>query len=99
MQDHRALIALGVAGLLLAATAQAKIPRSRQAIAEFKAQQPCPANGRRSGACPGWQIDHRIPLKCGGPDEPSNMQWLTVEDHKTKTRNESAICLHRGNQQ
>lgn len=66
--------------------------RSHAAKAEFKRLHPCPATGRPRGACPGWQIDHRTPLKCGGPDHHSNMQWLTVEQHKEKTRMESAWC-------
>lgn len=84
--------AAALAALLLFGAAEAKTPRSRQAIAEFKKEQPCPANGNRYGPCPGWQIDHRIPLKCNGADDPSNMQWLTVEDHKKKTAREARLC-------
>lgn len=29
---------------------------------------------------PGYVVDHVIPLACGGPDEPSNMQWQTKEE-------------------
>ena len=39
---------------------------------------PCPANGRSSGACPGYVVDHKVPLKRGGPDSPANMQWQTI---------------------
>lgn len=66
--------------------------RSKAAIAEFKRLQPCPANGNRYGPCPGWQIDHIVPLKCAGPDDPGNMQWLTVQDHKKKTAREARLC-------
>lgn len=72
--------------------ADAKIARSKKAIAEFKRIEPCPANANRYGPCPGWQIDHRVPLKCKGADTPSNMQWLTVADHKRKTAKESRLC-------
>ena len=78
--------------LLLPGLSDAKIPRSREAIAEFKQLQPCPANGNRRGPCPGWQIDHITPLKCKGDDAPANMQWLTVEDHKAKTKREARWC-------
>lgn len=66
--------------------------RSSATRAEFKRANPCPATSERRGPCPGYQIDHVAPLKCGGPDAPSNMQWLTVEDHKAKTRREARWC-------
>jgi hypothetical protein len=33
---------------------------------------------------PGYVVDHVIPLKRGGPDTPSNMQWQTIEEAKAK---------------
>lgn len=66
--------------------------RDKRAIAEFKRAYPCPANENKYGPCPGWQIDHVTPLKCHGDDAPSNMQWLTVEEHKDKTKRESMLC-------
>jgi len=50
------------------------IKRSRAVIRAFKRIHPCPAT-----PCKGWQIDHVIPLACGGRDAVSNMQWLPVE--------------------
>ncbi|MFS4454512.1 HNH endonuclease signature motif containing protein [Maribacter sp. 2304DJ31-5] len=38
----------------------------------------------------GYEIDHIIPLSEGGTDDPSNMQLLTVEQHKRKTARERA---------
>lgn len=72
--------------------AHAKIPRSNSAKAEFKRQQPCPSTGRPRGACRGYVIDHVIPLCAGGPDEPANMQWQTVEAAKVKDRAERHQC-------
>ena len=86
------LLIAALLAAIIAVPAEAKIHRSRQAIAEFKRQQPCPANGNRYGPCPGWQIDHRTPLKCHGADAPGNMQWLTVEAHKRKTAREAKLC-------
>jgi len=43
---------------------------------KFKHSNPCPSTGRSSGACPGYQVDHRQPLAAGGADHKSNMQWL-----------------------
>jgi 5-methylcytosine-specific restriction endonuclease McrA len=60
--------------------------------AEFQRAHACPATGRHRGACPGYQVDHIRPLKCGGPDRPENMQWLTVEQHKEKTGREAPLC-------
>jgi hypothetical protein len=39
-----------------------------------------------AGACPGYVVDHIIPLKRGGADEPANMQWQTVAEAKAKDR-------------
>lgn len=75
----------------LASSAEAA-PRSAAARAEFQRANPCPATGKARGACPGWQVDHVTPLKCSGADAPANMQWLTVEDHKRKTKREAKIC-------
>lgn len=52
------------------------IARSASTIAAFKRAHACPATGLHTGACPGWAIDHVIPLDCGGCDAVSNMQWL-----------------------
>jgi hypothetical protein len=41
---------------------------------------------------PGYVVDHIKPLACGGPDDPSNMQWQTIDDAKEKDRWERAGC-------
>jgi hypothetical protein len=69
--------------------------RSRALRAEFQRSNPCPSTGLRSGACPGHQVDHREALICGGRDELQNLQWLSVEDHKAKTRVEVKLCRPR----
>ena len=63
-----------------------KIARTRSARAGFEHSHPCPSTGKTSGACPGYVVDHVTPLKRGGADAPSNMQWQTVEAAKAKDK-------------
>lgn len=69
-------------------------PRSTQAKNDFKKSNPCPSTGSSKGACPGYDIDHRRPLAAGGEDKPSNMQWLSKEQHKQKTSQERRDCTY-----
>ena len=85
--------ALTVALLALACgAAQAKIPRSQSAKAEFNRANPCAATGERRGRCPGYVIDHIQPLCAGGADAPANLQWQTLADSKMKDRDERRQC-------
>lgn len=72
--------------------ADARLPRSTAAKAAFKRAHPCPATGPPRGACPGFVIDHVVPLCAGGADRPENMQWQTVRAAKKKDRRERAMC-------
>lgn len=81
--------------LLLAATLADAAPRSPAVRAEFQRLNPCPANGKRRGPCPGWQVDHIQPLCGSGRDEVANLQWLTVREHRAKTRKDVAGCFER----
>lgn len=65
-----------------------KIARSQTAKNDFKKSHPCPSTGKSSGACSGYVIDHVKPLKRGGADAPSNMQWQTKEAAKQKDKTE-----------
>jgi hypothetical protein len=65
-----------------------RIARSEKAKDDFKHSHPCPSTGKRSGACPGYVIDHVQALKHGGADRPSNMQWEMVQQAKIKDRTE-----------
>lgn len=55
------------------------ISRSGSVLHAFRKAHPCPATGIPYGSCPGWNIDHVIPLACGGCDAVSNLQWLPVQ--------------------
>jgi hypothetical protein len=47
---------------------------------------PSPSKRTEERRLPGYVKDHVVPLACGGPDAPSNMQWQTVQDAKAKDR-------------
>lgn len=70
-----ALLALLV--LLPPGTAQ---DRSRTQVERFKRLTGYP-QGRE-----GYVVDHLIPLACGGPDHPLNMQWQPIAEAKAKDR-------------
>jgi len=59
--------------------ADGKTSRSTKVINAFKKQWACPSTGLHKGACPGWAIDHVIPLACGGRDAVYNMAWMPDE--------------------
>jgi hypothetical protein len=65
-----------------------RIVRSEPARSTFQRLNPCPATGQTTGRCPGYVIDHVIPLKRGGTDAPWNMQWQTKAEAKAKDRGE-----------
>jgi len=50
--------------------------RSSAVIRAFKKRWACPSTGAHIGSCPGWAVDHVIPLACSGADAVYNMQWL-----------------------
>ena len=81
------LVAFALCGT---ADARSKAPR-----AEFVRSVPCPEPGVTRAACPGWEVDLVVPLCAGGADRPENMQWLSVADHKSKTRLDVRACRLR----
>jgi hypothetical protein len=66
--------------------ARGRIVRSTAAKRDFQKAHPCPSTGKTAGACPGYVIDHVVPLKRGGQDAPSNMQWQTIQAAKAKDK-------------
>lgn len=57
-------------------TADGRIKRSREVIRAYRRLYPCPATGQSAGPCPGWAINHTIPLASGGCDAVSNLDWM-----------------------
>jgi len=52
-----------------------RIARSLSVIEDFKKQYPLPANLERED----YQINHAIPLVCGGKDIVENLIWMHVK--------------------
>lgn len=74
---------------------EAKQPRSQSARQSFVRTTPCPATGQPKLPCPGYIIDHVVPLCAGGEDHWGNMQWQTIEDAKLKDREERRMCSRK----
>lgn len=80
---------LAVLLLLCASLAQARDLAVRH---EFRKLHPCPATGLTTGPCRNFEVDHIKALCLGGLDDVENMQWLTVAEHRRKTREDVAAC-------
>ena len=48
-------------------------------------------SGYRNGR-PGYVVAYRKPLACGGTEDISNLQWLTVAEAKAKEKTERKGC-------
>lgn len=59
--------------------ADGSIKRSALVLRAFQRLHPCPATGSTEGSCPGWSLNHVIPLACGGCDAVSNLDWMPNE--------------------
>lgn len=91
------MIAALLAALLAVSPAPtfAKQPRSSVERHAFVKEVACPTTSKPRLPCPGYHIDHVIPLCAGGQDHRSNMQWLTTEEHMAKTRTDVKSCRNR----
>ncbi len=69
-----------------------RIRRSSAARSAFQREYLCPSTNLPNRSCPGYIIDHLVALACGGPDEPSNMQWQTIAAAALKDKIERVGC-------
>lgn len=83
---------VAIAALLIGGYSEAKPTRDGSVIHQFRKANPCPETGKIRGACPGWEIDHKVPLCAGGRDEAGNLQWLRSAEHREKTRKDVRVC-------
>jgi hypothetical protein len=88
------LLAVAVGFGCVPGPVDARIQRSAAEVLAFKRANPCPSTGLRRGACPDFQVDHVMPLCAGGADKTENMQWLSVSDHRVKTRGDVRVCRY-----
>ena len=84
--------AVALAFALIPPQAFAKAHRDPAQRAAFVKMHPCPNTGKSKGRCPGYVVDDVMPLRAGGHDHPSNMQWQKQDEAKEKDRKESEMC-------
>lgn len=75
--------------LCVAAISEARDPAQVRA---FRNVHPCPSTLKTDGPCPGYVVDHIVPLCFGGADTPDNMQWQDREDSYKKDVFEREAC-------
>lgn len=78
--------------MVVSIAAGAAVKRDPGQVRAYRAEHPCPATGKTSGACPGYVVDHIVPLCAGGDDHPDNMIWQSKAESLEKDRTEWALC-------
>lgn len=75
-----------ICSLALPVVADGRPERSRAQVRAFLRQQGLERTPE------GYEVDHIVPLCAGGKDAPENMQLLTREQHREKTRHDLRRC-------
>jgi hypothetical protein len=86
------LFIIALCAALNAQAASTDSIRKPSTVREFRKLNACPTTGKVQTTCPGYVIDHIIPLCAGGPDDVSNMMWQTQAASYKKDVMERAIC-------
>ena len=84
--------ALLLAAILLPFGADAAPQRSQAQKSLFARTHACPATGLFTISCPGYVIDHVIPLCASGADKATNMQWQEYRTSLLKDVQERKQC-------
>lgn len=58
--------------------ASGRIKRNTAMLDEFAKVFPCPETGEPVTSCPGWALDHVLPVALGFCDRQDNIQWLPL---------------------
>ena len=75
--------------------ARGDIVRNRKELSKFKAMYPCESFADKFGTtCGEWQVNHSLPLVCGGCDTVANMEWQHVSV-KTCALSTGVLCTDR----
>lgn len=78
--------------LLLSTLVYPATKRSSSTPVKFIRANACPSTGKHVFPCPGWVVDHIVPLCANGGDTIDNMQWQTRTDSLAKDRVERKMC-------
>lgn len=87
------LVVVAVTNLGITAYAET-IVRSTTEITHFKKHNVCPSTHTYSTSCPGYVVDHAMPLCLGGSDKEDNMQYQEYKDSLKKDAAEKTICAY-----
>lgn len=66
--------------------------RGRAPVRQFYKLMACPSTMQMAPPCPGYVVDHVVPLCAGGADDHGNMQWQAKSESLEKDRIEVAFC-------
>lgn len=91
------VLASFVFSIVAVGIADAKAGEKKASTAEKRAElkESTKESVARTGSCANYcEIDHKVPLKCGGSNEVNNLQSLPTNVHKVKTAREAKLCTN-----
>ena len=88
-----------IALLVILLFGSAAYARDHAEYSAFRKSAPCPSTSKTTGPCPGWVVDHIVPLCWGGADAPGNMAWEQVRQSYLKDKFEREACAMKKKQE